>query len=391
MRSPRTAALVVAGILIMMAFVDASTASANGSTQLCQVHTGLTCEGGTAVVNLANEGLVRFLNSIATVLCLNVTSTIIPLALGNPQEIHTLGLSFSNCGTSSTHSNCEITVPEMPLADLLKVGLDEGILTFLSGKIHLHCTKVTIFNVTLDCEYGIAGLEFPVGGQHLTAAETPVEEIGEKTLCPSEPTFDALLETTKAETEPSLCKVHTSICKTGDLVGSIDTTTTTAPVLLNAVANVECKSSLLAASVKDPMLPSKPIELHASSLTWAECHPQGSGNACTVTTTELPTFDLTRTALNLGQANALGMKLSVACASLSLECVFSGKPALAFEGASHTAGAGHGMFTASGATLEKLEGGANCPASVKWDALYELPEDTYLGPILKGESTYVLA
>jgi hypothetical protein len=338
------------------------------------------------VLNLANEGVLTLLNSVAKVLCLNVTSTLIPLELGKPQEIHTLGLAIFNCGTNSSHNNCKVTVEEMPGFTLLKTGLDQGTLEAQSGKILVECSPL------IKCKYKLAGIANTMTKQHVTIESALTSSEG--FLCPKEAKLEGLLKTTEALTEPSLCKVHSNICKTEDLVKSIDMSTTTSPVLLNGVANIECKSSLLASGVKDPMLPEKPIELSVSSLTWSGCHPQGSENSCTVTTPGLPTFDLTRTALNLGQATALEsnqLKVSIACASLGLECEFGGEASIAFEGASHTAGAGHGMFTASGSELGKLSGGANCPESVKWDALYELPEDTYLGPSLKGQNAYVLA
>ena len=177
-----------------MAFVGATSASAE-STQLCKVHT-VTCGAGDATtsVHQVNVGVGTLLSSIVDVLCLNVLAEATPLALGAPQSVHTLALSFTGCGTTSTHNNCTVTVLELPLANLLKTGLDEGSIEGTNGKTRLQCSNIPFIG-SIDCTYDATGLLFEVAANHLTASETPVKEIGSKFFCPDKPTLDGLLET----------------------------------------------------------------------------------------------------------------------------------------------------------------------------------------------------
>lgn len=385
MRSSKIIGLVAVATLAAMAFVGTSTASA-GSTQLCQNHTSLTCSGGTAVVNLVNEGVGSILSGVFNVLCLTVRATILPLGLASPQSIHTLGIEMSGCGTTSAHNNCTVTIEELPLFNLLKTGLDQGTLEATSGQIKVACP-----NLSIDCKYDLAGILFSAGAQHFTAKETIIKELGEKITCPDEPKFDALLKTSTTSTEPSLCKKHSDICKTEDLVNKFTIKTTATPILLNSVDNIECTSSTGAITVLDLMVPSRPIELDVTELTWTGCKAKSSGSSCTMATEKPPTFDLKRTALNLGEVTTLGFRVGLECAALELECVFEGEAVLTFEGALHQVGTGHGKLIASEDVLKKVEGGENCPETVKWDATYELSEHAYLGPALTGNNTYILS
>ncbi len=56
-------------------------------------------------------------------------------------------------------------------------------------------TRLVCANIGLDCLYDAEGMEFAVGGGHLTANETGVTELGGKFFCPNEGLLDALLET----------------------------------------------------------------------------------------------------------------------------------------------------------------------------------------------------
>ncbi|HEY5709746.1 MAG TPA: hypothetical protein VIS51_10150 [Solirubrobacterales bacterium] len=193
MRLIKTFGLAALAAVAAMAFVGATSASASTSTQLCTVHTGLTCGEGNAVTShhmvLASGTIGRLLASI-NVLCLGILIEATPLGLGDPQQIHSLTQTWSGCGTGSAHSNCTVTVPEQPLFDLLKTGLDEGVLTGLSGQLRTVCS-----NLGIDCLYDAAGMEFEVGGGHLTANEVGVNELGGKFFCPDEGVVDGLFET----------------------------------------------------------------------------------------------------------------------------------------------------------------------------------------------------
>ncbi|HEY5709747.1 MAG TPA: hypothetical protein VIS51_10155 [Solirubrobacterales bacterium] len=191
MRLIKMFGLAALAVVAVMAFVGATSASAT-STQLCSAHTSLTCGEGDAVTShhlvLASGTVGKILASI-NILCLGILIEATPLGLGNPQSIHGLTQTYSGCGTGSAHSNCTVSVQEQPLLDLLKTGLDEGVLTALSGRIRLQCP-----NLGLDCSYDIEGMEFEVGGGHLTANETSLNELGGKFFCPDEGLLDGLLE-----------------------------------------------------------------------------------------------------------------------------------------------------------------------------------------------------
>ncbi|HEY5708382.1 MAG TPA: hypothetical protein VIS51_03210 [Solirubrobacterales bacterium] len=175
-------------VVAAMTFVGATPVSAT-STQLCSTHTGLICQAVNVHQVLAAGTVGRLLATI-NVLCLGFLVEATPLGLADPQQIHATTQSFSGCGTGSAHSNCTVTAQEQPLSNLLKTGLDEGVLTATNGRTQLQCP-----NLGLDCVYDLEGIEFAVGGGHLTANETPTNELGGKFFCPDEGFLDALLET----------------------------------------------------------------------------------------------------------------------------------------------------------------------------------------------------
>jgi len=369
-----------------MAFVGATSASAEKSTQLCTTHTSLTCTGtaATSVHQVLKAGTVGKLLAAINVLCLGFLVEATALGLGKPQEIHSLSQSFTGCGTGSTHNNCTVSIPagQQPLFHLLKIGLDLGVLTALSGQARLECA-----NIGLNCLYDIAGMEFEVGNNELIAENTPTTELGGKFFCPDEGLLDAELKTLQhTPSSTVLCKTHSSeACAEKDLVKSLHLVSTRPPVLYNTIANVECESSLGTATV---LASAEQQKLDATELTWKGCHTQGAADNCTVTSESLPTLDLQRTALNLGTATTSGLEIGIDCTVLGLielDCVYGGEVSLPVEGALHKEGTGHGKLTASKVELEKLEGEGHCPDSVDWDASYEPLEHVYvLGSALSG-------
>ena len=174
-----------------MAFIGASSASAKTTTQLCKVHTALTCpagEGSTSV-HLVNEGIGTLLSDLVDVLCLTTLGNAEPLALAKPQIAHGSGLVFQNCGTTSTHSNCVITVLEQPLFNVLKTGLDKGTLIGQNGQTRVRCDNIFGF-IDINCVYDATGLEFKAENQKIVANETPVSVIEDSGLCPEESFLD---------------------------------------------------------------------------------------------------------------------------------------------------------------------------------------------------------
>ena len=194
MRVIKTFGLVALAALATMAFVGATSASAEFSTQLCTQHGSLTCVGSAApnVHGVLKTGRVSSVLASINILCLGVLLEATPLGLGNPQEVHSLTQSLSGCGTGSTHNNCTVTTPagQQPLFDLLKIGLDEGVLYALRGQKRLQCP-----NIGLDCLYDLEGMEFTVGGNEIVAENAPMTELGGKFFCPDEGLLDAELET----------------------------------------------------------------------------------------------------------------------------------------------------------------------------------------------------
>jgi hypothetical protein len=189
--------LAAVAAVAAMAFIGATSASAL-NTQLCTSHSNLTCSSGASSVSMNNEhdGVFTLLNNLINILCLDVSYSADILGLANPQLIHVSTASYTGCGTTSAHTNCEVVVLELPLFHLNKTGLDTGDMLGLSGKFHALCENVDIFGTDIECEYDFTGLTFSVGAQHLTAFETPVTEIGSDFLCPNNPTLDGLLHTT---------------------------------------------------------------------------------------------------------------------------------------------------------------------------------------------------
>jgi len=184
--------LAAIAAMAAMALVGVTSASAT-STQLCTAHTGLTCSSPASSIHLVNEGVFRLLNELNPVLCLNVLIDATPLALGSPQSLHASSLALENCGTNSTHDNCEITVEELPLFNLLKTGLDEGSLTATNGQIYVICEQVLGW-MTIECTFDSTGLLLAVAAGHATANQTPITEVGNSPLCPSQRRIDGLLK-----------------------------------------------------------------------------------------------------------------------------------------------------------------------------------------------------
>ncbi len=195
MRLIKMFGLATVAAVAAMAFVGATSASAETSTQLCDAHTGLTCSDAASDVHmvLAPGTVLKLLSPLVTVLCLGElweSSGADVGALGNPQSLDLTSKVSTGCGTTSAHSNCTLTTLTLPDADLLKLGLDEGSLELLSGTFRLQGC-----GFGLNCEYDLEGTLVSVGAQHVTMEETPVTELGGKFFCPDETKLDGLLET----------------------------------------------------------------------------------------------------------------------------------------------------------------------------------------------------
>ena len=186
--------LAAVAAVAAMAFVGATSASAT-DTELCLNHEPpeLICDERANFVEMLGAGVL--LADPVDVLCLHVFGAAEALELADPQLIHVEELEFNNCGTKASHSNCTVQVTELPLALLLKTGLDAGVLTGDNGVTLVDCQNIDIFGVDIECTYDATGLSLAVGAQHLTADDTAVSEVGSDFLCPDDPTLDGLLVT----------------------------------------------------------------------------------------------------------------------------------------------------------------------------------------------------
>lgn len=201
MRLIKVFSLVAFATAISAGLIGVSSASALVSTELCKVHPAstLVCPTGEAVEEdmqeLKPNTLWVFLTDPVNVLCLSALKKATASALGNPQFLHTMELTIGGCGTAAGHNNCTVTAEQLPELTLLKIGLDEGILTALNGSLRIQCA-----NLGLNCLYDLAGLELTMGNQLTHSGgefETPIQELGGKFFCPDEASLDYLLVTEK--------------------------------------------------------------------------------------------------------------------------------------------------------------------------------------------------
>jgi hypothetical protein len=208
--------LAAVAAMAAMAFVGATSASA-ASTALCNtnVHPNeelvidkdskdivlhLPCPSGQLATGVSQAGSGELLGTL-NIKCDTVNGLGTPLALGNPQQVHISGLDFESCETSES-DGCHVLVLEQPLSNLNKTGLDAGTLTATNGRTFVECEDV-FGSIDVECEYDAEGLQFSVGAQHLTAEETPVDEIGSDLLCPNEPKLDGLLTNVDHDIAPA--------------------------------------------------------------------------------------------------------------------------------------------------------------------------------------------
>lgn len=385
---------VVAAVAI--AFPSSVAAS---NTQVCKNHEE-PCSAGNAVSSATlklKSGEIWLLHSLSSdqseinILCLSVPLEIEFGALAAPQSVTINSLSYENCGTEGSggsHSNCEVKVLHLPWsADLLKTALNLGGFEILSGTGGEPNTfmKCTVFGfIKVECEYSNASYWAHLDGATGTSSsllllEGVVPLVSGGSLCKEESeitlgTFSG--SSTETVETTTLCKAHEIPCT--KKATNLDMVAVNAPVLLNSIANVECEKSLAAATILGG---EGANTLDLTELTWTECHTQGAADNCTVTNTTLPTLSVKGTALNLGSVTQVSGAVRVKCNILGLhelDCTYGGSVALSFEGALHSSGTGHGMLTASKATVKRTEAKEGCPETAKWDLLYEPAEHVYL-------------
>jgi hypothetical protein len=173
----------------------------------------------------------------------------------------------------------------------------------------------------------------------------------------------------------AICKVHEEPCASGNIAQTVHMVAGTT-ILETDLTTVLCLGALGVGTTEGL---GAPAGYTITSLTWSNCGTTSAHNNCTVTTLQNGLLDVLKTALNLGTAAALGTEVLVECnILLGFHCIYGGGEVKGFkvEGALHTAGAGHGMFTAKELLVPKV-GGLICPKESFWTALFEPLEHIY--------------
>jgi hypothetical protein len=174
-----------------------------------------------------------------------------------------------------------------------------------------------------------------------------------------------------ASASTELCLAHEGLACTGNPVETTHSSATTGTVvkLLGAIT-ILCLGALVEAEVLEG---GSPQELHATSLAFTGCGTGSAHNNCTVTTEELPSFELSKTGLDEGLLTAANGQVRLKCTNLGLNCLYD------TEGLEFSAGAQH--ITAEEAPLTELGGKFLCPGESSLDALLESLEEAFiLGP-----------
>ena len=193
MRLMKMFGLAVLAAVAAMAFVGASSASANQSTTLCKINQ-LPCAStnqwptGTGLVG-TSVGTALLLSDIVTVHCNSTASgKITSAALAKPL-VGTLVPSFTGCKTGSG-TNCTVTTSSGTML-LLKTGPGVGTATVHNVLARVQC------GFFIDCSYVSDGVELEalsLSGAHPALLHANGVELQNEGgfLCPDESFWDAL-------------------------------------------------------------------------------------------------------------------------------------------------------------------------------------------------------
>jgi hypothetical protein len=166
----------------------------------------------------------------------------------------------------------------------------------------------------------------------------------------------------------ALCTVHEEPCATANMIVTLQAVAKDPKFLfkfMGAATVVLCEKSsftVLLSTLGAPQVGT------ITEFKWENC--ETGGTPCELTMVTEGTFDILKTALNLAVMKSLGNEVNINCVEAGITCTFGGEPVLNVEGAGHTAGAGHGMFTANKLSLKRTAGPL-CEANGALDALYE--------------------
>ncbi len=187
----------------------------------------------------------------------------------------------------------------------------------------------------------------------------------------------------------ALCKVNELPCAVANQVSVLQMAKSSGTVLsVEATGGIELTALCLNVSFKGEVLGlgsggnGLSQSIHTTELNYANCGTNASHNNCFTSTVKLPLFELLKTAPNLGQLTALSGKILVFCSLFGftvLHCVYDLTGlTFPFEGALHSAGTGHGMWTASGIVFPVLDGSFFCPVTTRVSFLMEPTSHTWI-------------
>ena len=379
----RLVKLSILGALLAVASSALLGSTASANTELCLGHEELACTNGPVETPygpvetthaVATTGTVVKLLGVITVLCLGALAEATALENGSPQELHATTLSFTGCGTGSSHNNCTVSIEELPSFDLLKTGLDEGTLTATNGQVRLVCSSLG-----LDCLYDTEGLEFSAGAQHITAEEVELTELGGKFLCPNESSLDSLLEPLESAyvlqdgAGTALCSVPApdkaekcpdeNVVKTVHYVASnplIGITVNKTDVLF------DCEEWLMEGTVGKL---GAVQEIQVTALIW-KC--KSKDKECTIQTKDKSVWKVSRTAQNKGTV-LVKSKMTLECdKGKEIDCEI--EPSTPWEIIGASTGTHHGRIK----VLGTVAGKGNCPEAFAWNATYEALANVYV-------------
>ncbi|HEX7246191.1 MAG TPA: hypothetical protein VF245_11555 [Solirubrobacterales bacterium] len=187
MRLIKMLGLAAVAAMVAMAFVGASSASADAThIVLCEkaeLECGSPFPNPTTIVAHATNPELK--TSLGTVICKkSLTETTLLNELSTLGVGHILALSFEECALGKTA--CTVTVTSLGLLSFVKTGALEGTAKSTGGtKANVHC------GFLINCNYGgeptLAVHSSATGETKLLATEnTVLAEEGEKFVCPDE-------------------------------------------------------------------------------------------------------------------------------------------------------------------------------------------------------------
>jgi hypothetical protein len=184
-----------------MAFVGGSSAMANGPSSLCKTHEDPCAAGNRATgVHMVAVGDTVLKTNVATVLCLGslASGNTENGGLGSPLGITMTAITWTSCGTTAAHNNCDVLTTKLGLFDALTTSLNLGTATALGTEVLVECDLA----IDLHCVYGGTVTGFKVegaghtagaGNGMFTATELSVPKTG-GFFCPNTSLWTALYE-----------------------------------------------------------------------------------------------------------------------------------------------------------------------------------------------------